>query len=806
MKVEVKGEDGEDEEMSLIEMSVPPKRPYRKKTTEEKKRKERRLAVTSVLAEKCKVTYRDWHRAHCKAAPLKGAAHCEGSGWGAMLQNLLNKDLPKCSTCLKLLSSRGVHEASLDKFFGMVDSFEKLTLIQNENKIPDDEGAAENGQELMSMDVETAGNSSDLAAVDADEDDQDDPAHGADRKRRKTTKPVDVCAMVRGLTPTLDLLEPGLHGKRLPVRCNICKRSRRGEVIFDIINGRSPGLLLQHLRSAGHVRAMSDQKQKNGQNARKLENQEGANNDGPGGGDDGDGPGGSGGHRDDRHDPDGDDFGHGPEDPDGEHASLEAKLPCQSWSLNEAPQNQKVTKLPDTLSLYASLNNRQGIRDVDLAVERQTDSSWLHDYNLDMNTGDITIRHRNCNSLGVSRPGQSGTSRVICQECWSLGNSRFLVKTLTRFATKYFAAVLLRARLFRPDDVEKVLTQLRGSDMYHAGHQAEIEAVCSMEVEVLQRFVRSTFMSVPARVQSDSFKLFLCTVVKPCVDVSSNTWNSQVIVQSEVLAKHLSNQTLRSVQDIEMKLACKVANGALRNHSMLQGLLISFLAMAERRDRGVQTMRNLQLAPRELELVAEAGAALSMAASNKQVLKMFGMAFAGGKVKMTDLHAASLPDPFMANLETEILGTNAHLIETMFRKEATAPSRRLVMAIDKTYALKSLDIVQNRLGKCWVGSAYMPNEDPEDRPGCNGYIKLREPSEEDDENDPCDMVLNTSKVTRAHEIMECLVWDPASCVKGRPRFSLCCTPMIYQTSAEQMLSLFGTILQHGGHYIRCIVT
>ena len=185
---------------------------------------------------------------------------------------------------------------------------------------------------------------------------------------------------------------------------------------------------------------------------------------------------------------------------------------------------------------------------------------------------------------------------------------------------------------------------------------------------------------------------------------------------------------------------------------------------------------------------------------------MFGMAFAGGKVKMTDLHAASLPDPFMANLETEILGTNAHLIETMFRKEATAPSRRLVMAIDKTYALKSLDIVQNRLGKCWVGSAYMPNEDPEDRPGCNGYIKLREPSEEDDENDPCDMVLNTSKVTRAHEIMECLVWDPASCVKGRPRFSLCCTPMIYQTSAEQMLSLFGTILQHGGHYIRCIVT
>ena len=52
--MEVKGEDGEDEEMSLIEMSVPPKRPYRKKTTEEKKRKERRLAVTSVLAENAK--------------------------------------------------------------------------------------------------------------------------------------------------------------------------------------------------------------------------------------------------------------------------------------------------------------------------------------------------------------------------------------------------------------------------------------------------------------------------------------------------------------------------------------------------------------------------------------------------------------------------------------------------------------------------------------------------------------------------------------------------------------------------------
>lgn len=599
------------------------------------------------------------------------------------------------------------------------------------------------------------------------------------RKKRQKT---DVAAIVRGMAPDFEFRDPGFHGKRMPVQCHLCSSYRGTISLIDLIDGFTTTPLKQHLSSQCHLRCVASKTTKSasqsdsGPSASQTSASSGPKE-----------------HVDLEHH-------EGDDDPvvvDGGEGVLVAveQGRCMAWSQVHAPSTDKLSKFQETLCTYARLSLRP------YAADTLSAEGSLHEYQLDLNTMNVTIRHRNCTGFANIPP--ASPERPVCKLCEGIGKDRYVLKTLVNFATKYAAASLLRIKLFFPDREPEEIKRLKSSDFYVAGTTKDLDAICQESIELLQRRVRSGFLCIPVRSQSKNMREFISCVVKPSLEINPHDWNSQVAMNSRNIAQRLQSRTLSSVEDVELKMACKIANGTLRNNAVLQGLLCSLIEFSERQSRGLSTMRHLNLSDVEMDLISEAGVTLSLAAGNKQLLKMFGLAFKGARTNLSKLHSMGLPDPFMANLSDEVLAQNALLIDSLCQRVKGAPRRHLALAFDKTYLLKSLDVVKNRLGKIWVGSAFEVFECKRaDRQlGQSGYIPLREDPEDDSGQDG---VVDGQKVHKADEVLEFLVWDPCSTIKGRPRYPLCTIPCRYECSGLEMLHMVGSVLESGGDYVASI--
>ena len=170
--------------------------------------------------------------------------------------------------------------------------------------------------------------------------------------------------------------------------------------------------------------------------------------------------------------------------------------------------------------------------------------------------------------------------------------------------------------------------------------------------------------------------------------------------------------------------------------------------------------------------------------------------------------------------------------------------RRFTLCVDKTYALRGIDVTQLRQGRGYIGTSYHPKVqwtppaqiDPQN----TGFLpfqsnkSLREtagvvaakqamPVDVED-GDPCDVQLEGEQVEHqeehgqhaehgskawdastldyANEIMECLVYDPA--IEGLPRLSVASIPTSYECTGVDMLHMVGAVMQHAGADIKCI--
>ena len=71
---------------------------------------------------------------------------------------------------------------------------------------------------------------------------------------------------------------------------------------------------------------------------------------------------------------------------------------------------------------------------------------------------------------------------------------------------------------------------------------------------------------------------------------------------------------------------------------------------------------------------------------------------------------------------------------------------------------------------------------------------------EDEEEDA-----DVADITHAREMLEFLVFDPASALSPLPRFSLCALPTSFKCDATDMLLYLGQVLEDGGEHVRTIV-
>ena len=116
-----------------------------------------------------------------------------------------------------------------------------------------------------------------------------------------------------------------------------------------------------------------------------------------------------------------------------------------------------------------------------------------------------------------------------------------------------------------------------------------------------------------------------------------------------------------------------------------------------------------------------------------------------------------------------------------------------------------------RFGKCLVGTPWRMEPSVQsalDTLGEDGIVNQMSQAARNcvqiiptDENEAMDVDLQKE---RAREMLVCLLWDPSSRVKGRPRFPLLELPMLSECSGADMLLIIGFFMKYGGDSIKCM--
>ena len=108
-----------------------------------------------------------------------------------------------------------------------------------------------------------------------------------------------------------------------------------------------------------------------------------------------------------------------------------------------------------------------------------------------------------------------------------------------------------------------------------------------------------------------------------------------------------------------------------------------------------------------------------------------------------NLNIHNLPDPVLPHRSAELLADDSHKLDGAMRLGRDGPER-LCLCMDSTYLVKALRPFKQGDEKGFVGGAYRAELD-------ESWIQM--PAE--------DTTLDTSKVVRTKEVLECLACDPA---------------------------------------------
>jgi len=299
-----------------------------------------------------------WLRLHSKAAVVRGAVECSIGGWKELLFFLMspdNHEIPsKCAICQNFLQVRGF---SMDDFKKAVESGQ-LPMV--------DQGM--NAQALP------------LQNVQEDPVDGDGGAPDEDMEALEGGPAQPALDMVNR-DPYLELLEPGSHKCRLPVRCLVCVNKAGAHSIFDMQSTKRAKNVIQHVIGPMHVK-----------NVRIAKNAADAS----------------------------------------KGFIKDEEVACCGFCPQRC-QDTKVHAILDEFNLWSVYN---GVK-----YSKQLKDPSRHAYILDMATNEHSIFHHSC--LQVAAPDfQSSWDRghPMCKMCKSLGNSRPLLRVVSRFFVKHSAA------------------------------------------------------------------------------------------------------------------------------------------------------------------------------------------------------------------------------------------------------------------------------------------------------------------------------------------------------------------------------
>ena len=875
-----RGKDGKDTPVKIVKKTLQ-KEPKEKRVRRRCENKIREKETKMYLADRG-LTYSAWLHEHYFRSSSSKALECQAGGYQKFQDAMKSGKQVACTTCSFLVCRHKICSAELQ------DHLEQQTAKQlagsaddarvvagggcaasgcvvdavciddddddNDDSSPKSNREAENAEKDVASTVmsvpdrklpcqsktetkdeqcEDCEERKTEAVVPHDSDPDEDPIAGGQKskkdKKGKISSPsggedkLDVLKIVGGMKDVLRILPSGTHKKAHPVECLACTEFRNRPCIFDLVKLHSRQYLDQHIiTSARHRDAMRFREQ-TAKNMREMNDVLVSLGDA---------------QIDQKGDGSGDDGDEGPKCGELTLKAVQKIEKCSGFQFATFP-HCRIALLKHEFEMYASYTNLSCAHFLAKTAKEDDPNAEIderqHRYLHDLVKGTHTIFHRKCEgNVAVDSwpdpeiPAVKLGQHLVCRACRSFCADKTLVRNTARFTIKFYAARLLRARLFLVEPVEEVLEFIEGCALarHCTSAKRELQMIVKLPVTSLQNWVRSSFCSVPLCRASSQHQFLMASYVHPSLQVSPSGLAPDLAGKAELLARHMCQGKLNDVEDTDIKLGCMVASGILQSHPLIHGILVSVCEAIKREERGVMSMKGLKLSDTERRLVAESGVALSITSCNKALLKEFSMVYAckasRAMSNLNNLSAKSIPDPFLSICSVEVLKQNGFLSERVFPKLEKSCYRRLTMGFDKTYLLKQLNIISNRLGKGLVGLAFRPDGKDLQQIG-NSFVLLpmcEGVEGQDDQDDqargssgmsimPCSSpaldALDFSALDHALEMLDCIVWDPASRSKGNPRLSMSSIPMAYECKAETMLLLIGSIMQHAGAAVRSLV-
>lgn len=180
------------------------------------------------------------------------------------------------------------------------------------------------------------------------------------------------------------------------------------------------------------------------------------------------------------------------------------KLACEGISTCDPITGDKLHDFAEEFEQWASMANFS--------------EHARHTYIKEANTNSWTIFHSDCEKQVIKDNLASEGGRLACPKCMELGGRRGIVRTVTRFAFKYFAAQLLHIRLYNGDAaVDKLKRNIRASKLYET-FESKVEELLKLDNAKLQQWVRASWMS-DSRATKTMID-FMNVVIRPCLDVN----------------------------------------------------------------------------------------------------------------------------------------------------------------------------------------------------------------------------------------------------------------------------------------------
>lgn len=419
----------------------------------------------------------------------------------------------------------------------------------------------------------------------------------------------DPFAWARTLYPTISLLPPGSHGKRLPYRCNLCKtRTWPQGKVGELSKPKKKSIkhfIKQHLKSSAHQRRVREM--------HKLE---------------------------------------APPVPDRQ------LVPCEGLGVDDPQVSGALLKYSREFSIWAPM----------------TSSKFQKNIYYKDDSGGWCCRASNCSEMCQR---VATRERQVCEECLKLGSGHGVVRTLRRFAMKYYAAKLLNARVFLGHEETRAVQDEITSSQLHIDNKQNVNKLMTLKTCELQQFVRHCFLSANENCKNEVFDSFVATVVKPALRCATENIPETLMEVASRFSVCLSSGEASEQDLLNMKLAAASLSGKLEAHPLIQGLSLQVYRRMEQRERGVEEGRGRRSHETELEksLIAEAGIQLAAAAGNPSLVKLFGMSTKNVSLNLDQLHSMSLPRPALAMKYPEVLKENFNLINQRFLPAPQASKR-----------------------------------------------------------------------------------------------------------------------------------